>query len=43
VFQSVTDRNVAEDRTLVVLSNVDSLNVDAIARVYRAVPLKTGE
>jgi hypothetical protein len=39
-FLTHVDRNVAEDRTLIVLSNVDSLDVDAIVRLYRAMPPK---
>ena len=42
-FLTYVDRDVAEDRTLILLSNVDSLNVDAIVRVYRAMPPKAGE
>lgn len=37
-FLTYVDRNVADDRTLIVLCNVDSLNVDAIVRTCRAMP-----
>ena len=42
-FHTIVERNVAADRTLVVLGNVDSLDVDAIARLFRAMPPKAKE
>ena len=42
-FHTYVDRNIAEDRTLIVLGNVDSLDVDAIVRLYRAMPPKGKE
>jgi CubicO group peptidase (beta-lactamase class C family) len=37
-FHTIIERNVAEDRTIIILGNVDSLDVDAIVRLFRAMP-----
>ena len=42
-FLTYVDRNVAEDRTLIVLGNVDSLDVEAIVHTCRAIPPKGKE
>ncbi len=39
-FETFIDRDVAEQRTLVVLCNVDSVDVVAIARIFKAMPPK---
>ena len=39
-FQTFIDRDVAEQRTLVVLCNVDSVDVGAIVRIFEAMPPK---
>ena len=38
--QTYIDRDVAEQRTLVVLCNVGSVDVDAIVRIFQAMPPK---
>ncbi len=42
-FATYVDRNVADDRTLIVLCNVDCLNVDEIVHLFRALPPKGKE
>jgi CubicO group peptidase (beta-lactamase class C family) len=42
-FHTIVERNVAEDRTIIILGNVDSLDVDMIVRLFRAMPPKGKE
>ncbi len=39
-FHTYVDPNVAEERTLIVLGNVDSLDVDALVRLPGGLPPK---
>jgi len=39
-FHAFVVRYLPQDRTLIVLGNVDTLNVDAIARLFQAMPPK---
>jgi CubicO group peptidase (beta-lactamase class C family) len=42
-FHTIVERNVAEDRTLIILGNVDTLDVDMIVRLFRAIPPRAKE
>jgi CubicO group peptidase (beta-lactamase class C family) len=42
-FSTFVDRDVAAERTILVLANVDSVNVDAILRLGHAIPSKADE
>jgi CubicO group peptidase (beta-lactamase class C family) len=37
-FRTFIERNVADDRSVIVLNNGDNLDVDAIVRLFRALP-----
>ncbi|QVL33733.1 beta-lactamase family protein [Telmatocola sphagniphila] len=37
-FRTIIERNVAEDRTLIVLDNGDNLDIEAIVRLFRVMP-----
>jgi CubicO group peptidase (beta-lactamase class C family) len=42
-FHTIVERNVAEDRTLIILGNADTLDVDIMVRLFRAMPPKSKE